>query len=370
MSTHERMTGVTSAAAEPTPRTPCTIDVSHVSNSIQALRAVEEYLTTYADRGNVVDIRMGQLLLTRGIFSKIAMLFRKYAVRPGTVYSGVPQTQQAALDEGFSVREKPAAHNPVSFDVSRNNAVSFTPDGIDLPGVRPSSSGQSHKSQASQVPGSDAVERSSQRFLDIVPPAPPPRVEAPDVKPEAYERTGVQYNEDEILAEARRVAASFGVTLPDQGPKAEYTSEQDVVSQYVPSVAIDDLVQAFDHELAAEESPTLFLKQTLRSGQVVRFNGSIVVIGDAHAGSEIAASGDIVVWGELRGIAHAGVGGGVQTRAEIRAMKIDALQLRIGDVIARRPDRISYHKPSSSAVLAPELAKVQEGEIRIFQESV
>ena len=77
MSTHERMTGVTSAAAEPTPRTPCTIDVSHVSNSIQALRAVEEYLTTYADRGNVVDIRMGQLLLTRGIFSKIAMLFRK-----------------------------------------------------------------------------------------------------------------------------------------------------------------------------------------------------------------------------------------------------------------------------------------------------
>jgi len=327
-----------------------TIDVSQAGNSIQALRLVEEYLSTYIERGDTVDVRTGTLLLTRGILSKITMLFKKHALRPGTVYSSVPQTQQAALDEGFSVREKPVVLNPVSFDVARTGGVSYAGDGIDLPGFQ-------GKPRGPQLPKVDApynsaadttyVEKTSQRLLDILPPAP---AQSKPLPPE------IDDDMDTVFRQMTQQVMQKSYVIPT--PQASPVD--------LPLID-DDLVRTFDHELAAEESPTLFLKQTLRSGQVVRFNGSVVVIGDAHAGSEIAASGDIVVWGELRGIAHAGVGGSV--KAEIRAMKIDALQLRIGDFIARRPDRIAYHKPSASS-LAPEVAKVYEGEIRIFREEV
>ena len=110
---------------------------------------------------------------------------------------------------------------------------------------------------------------------------------------------------------------------------------------------------------------TLYLRQTLRSGQTVRFKGHVVIVGDVHAGSEITAGGDIVVWGELRGIAHAGAQGNY--KSEIRAMKIEALQLRIADYIARRPDRIYYHKEGAEHMLSPEVARVADAEIKIFK---
>jgi septum site-determining protein MinC len=117
----------------------------------------------------------------------------------------------------------------------------------------------------------------------------------------------------------------------------------------------------------ASEVPTLYLKQNLRSGKTVRFDGNIIIIGDVHAGSEITATGDITVWGELKGIAHAGSNGNY--RAEIRALRIEAIQLRIADYIARRPDRIYYHKDLDGQ-WAAELAKVADGEIKIVQELI
>ena len=347
-----------------------TIDVSQVGNSIQALRAVEEYLAAHVQRGDTVDVRIGQLLLTRGVLSKIGMLLKKYAVRPGTVYSSVPQTQQAALDEGFSVREKPLINSPLSFDVGRTSVPSFATDGVDLPGFHPGRKPQTRlPGERAAAPASNGlppslaadetyVEKAMQRMMDILPPAPEP-LSIPLPQAEAHGRAGAKselsYDVDSVF---RQVTENVRTTQ-------SHSYEADIP----PSVTLDDLDNTLAVDLpATQESPTLFLKQTLRSGQVLRFNGSVVVIGDAHAGSEIAASGDIVVWGELRGIAHAGVGG--NDHAEIRAMKIDALQLRIADTIARRPDRIYYHKPSASELLAPEVAKVADGEIRIFKESV
>src|ERR1700733_14947560 len=63
----------------------------------------------------------------------------------------------------------------------------------------------------------------------------------------------------------------------------------------------------------------LYLRQTLRSGQTVSHAGHLVIIGDVNPGAEIMAEGDITIWGALRGIAHAGIGGNVD--AEIRALR-------------------------------------------------
>ena len=44
---------------------------------------------------------------------------------------------------------------------------------------------------------------------------------------------------------------------------------------------------------------------SLRSGQVLYRREHIIVIGDVNPGAEVVSDGDIMVWGRLRGIAHA-----------------------------------------------------------------
>ncbi|MFA7338695.1 MAG: septum site-determining protein MinC [Candidatus Obscuribacterales bacterium] len=109
----------------------------------------------------------------------------------------------------------------------------------------------------------------------------------------------------------------------------------------------------------------LYVKQTLRSGQVVSHKGDLVIVGDVNPGAEIMAEGDITVWGSLRGIAHAGVGGNVE--AEIRALNLQPIQIRIAHAIARAPDRprITYANGTG-----PEIARIVEGKIRIQKNKI
>jgi len=118
---------------------------------------------------------------------------------------------------------------------------------------------------------------------------------------------------------------------------------------------------------AAAQSPskqsgpaTLHLRQNLRSGQAISCPGNLVLIGDVNAGAEVTAGGDITVWGALRGIAHAGLGG--NSEAEIRALKLDPIQIRIGNAIARSPD---HSLVKETNVSGPETARLVDGQIRI-----
>ncbi len=104
----------------------------------------------------------------------------------------------------------------------------------------------------------------------------------------------------------------------------------------------------------------LCLRQTLRSGQAVSHGGHLVIIGDVNPGAEVMAEGDITIWGALRGMAHAGIAG--NTSAEIRALKLQPIQLRIAHAIARSPDRPQTFAARSSA---PETARIVNGTIRI-----
>ena len=107
-----------------------------------------------------------------------------------------------------------------------------------------------------------------------------------------------------------------------------------------------------------EKLPTLYIQRTMRSGQTLTADGNIVIIGDVNPGAEIKAVGDITVWGVLGGIAHAGLEG--NKFAKIRALKMNAIQLRIADVFARRPDsantnipyiqRTDYYVPEEASV--------------------
>ncbi len=111
-----------------------------------------------------------------------------------------------------------------------------------------------------------------------------------------------------------------------------------------------------DEEEDVEKLPTLYLNQTLRSGQTVTSDGNIVVIGDANPGSEIIARGDVTVWGVLGGIAHAGSKGNVN--ACIRALKMNAIQLRIANLYARRVNTENIPFVQKSPSFIPEEARI------------
>ena len=80
------------------------------------------------------------------------------------------------------------------------------------------------------------------------------------------------------------------------------------------------------------EETALFLHRTLRSGTRIEFAGHVVILGDVNPGAEILAAGNVMVWGRLRGMVHAGVKG--NRKAVVCALDLSPMQLRIADEVS------------------------------------
>lgn len=120
------------------------------------------------------------------------------------------------------------------------------------------------------------------------------------------------------------------------------------------------------HALAADQDDltdenTILVQRTLRSGQIVRYDGNIVVLGDVNPGAEISATGNIIVMGALRGVVHAGAGG--DENAIVLAFRLQPTQLRISNHITRPPDNEAIETDH------PEMARIRDGvvTIEVFQ---
>ena len=95
------------------------------------------------------------------------------------------------------------------------------------------------------------------------------------------------------------------------------------------SLGLHSIVRTFNREIAVSE--TRFHKGSLRSGQRMESEGSLVILGDVNSGAEVIASDNIVVLGALRGLAHAGAKGNKQ--AIIAAGLLDVVQIRIANIV-------------------------------------
>ena len=95
------------------------------------------------------------------------------------------------------------------------------------------------------------------------------------------------------------------------------------------SLGLSSITRTFSKEIAVSE--TKFHRGSLRSGQKMESEGSLVILGDVNSGAEVIASDNIVVLGALRGLAHAGAKGNKQ--AIISAGLLDTVQIRIANVI-------------------------------------
>lgn len=74
-----------------------------------------------------------------------------------------------------------------------------------------------------------------------------------------------------------------------------------------------------------------FYKGTLKSGQTLETDSSIIVLGDINPGAQVISKGNIVVLGTLYGKAYAGGNGNSENF--ISALVMQPTQLRIGDYI-------------------------------------
>lgn len=94
-------------------------------------------------------------------------------------------------------------------------------------------------------------------------------------------------------------------------------------------LGLSNIKKTFSKEIFTSE--TKFHKGSLRSGQKIEEDGSIVILGDVNSGSEVIAEDNIVVLGTLRGLAHAGAKGNKE--AIIAAGRLDTVQMRISNIV-------------------------------------
>ena len=95
------------------------------------------------------------------------------------------------------------------------------------------------------------------------------------------------------------------------------------------ALGLSSITRTFNKEIGISE--TKFHRGSLRSGQKLETEGSLVILGDVNSGAEVMASENIVVLGSLRGLAHAGAKGNKQ--AIISAGLLDTVQIRIANIV-------------------------------------
>ncbi|GAC1368888.1 MAG: septum site-determining protein MinC [Ktedonobacteraceae bacterium] len=138
----------------------------------------------------------------------------------------------------------------------------------------------------------------------------------------------------------RRRGANTTITLPP--PDSSYEG-----------VAVTKEIEQAQRD-GRDTEDTLFLRRTVRSGQAIHHHSNVVVLGDVNPGAEIVAGGDIIVWGVLRGMVHAGYP--ENDAALVCALQLTPVQLRVSRLLSRPPEGFE-------AQPRPEVASIKQGQI-------
>jgi septum site-determining protein MinC len=300
------------------------MDVAHAENATEALIMLAQALqsgvmNTWHDE---IDVNTGYIVLAPAQIRRIAKLLEEAGKPFGVLFSHVPQTQQSALSQGFMVRENPVIRPPRQVVIQET--LPFEPS----PSV--------------------ALPSSAEAFAQAV---------LEDSEPSRVEQDAPIEEQSTLPALEVHAVEVKGLYECEALEQGHFPQEQETGFAETQDVAHRDL-------------PTKIIKGNLRSGRFEQHGGHLVIVGDVHTGAEIRVQGDVIVWGELRGLVHAGFKG--SREAEVRALKLDAVQIRIADIMARRPDRHTqlptaqepWKAPQGS--FYPEIARVLDGEIQLY----
>ena len=176
------------------------------------------------------------------------------------------------------------------------------------------------------------------------------RIEAPTLTSEDIEKI-IEYLQEKL-----------GIKYKEKKEEKRINEEPQESMQEIKTVKPEKLtdVDSISSQITEEsEYKTKIIKNNLRSGASISYDGNILVIGDVNAGAELVATGHIIVIGVLRGFANAGVKGDMN--AMVISNKINATQLRIGQFIAIPP------KDDEKKTKGVQIASIQNNRIEIQQ---
>ncbi len=279
-------------------------------------------------RGGRVAVRLGGRLVAREELERLGALLESHQMVLRTVITSDAQTASAAQTLGLHVIAEPGG--PSATPVAASQAEDAPRSAEDAP------------RSAEDAP----------RSAETVPAAPRTAGQAPvGAVPDEPAAVRPSTAGPALGAETADAATAQGGSAPREGLFAEPAAPPASQPAATPSAPTTSPGQP-----AGSDGDRAFLiRRNVRSGQVVHHTGHVVVIGDVNAGAEVWATGDVIIWGRLRGTVRAGSSG--NTDAVICALEMRPSQLRIGDSIARPDDSDVKARPY------PEVARVRNGAV-------
>lgn len=320
------------------------IDLSNAKNTTQLVFELSSIMEHPDVKGKKVCLKLGSLDLKQSQLLSIKALIESMNAEIAFIDTNSEQTEASAVSLGIIISE---LKNDAVPSITAESAEEVVEEAVEVK--------EEEEIETKESPEEDKIVEvhAETGFTQTSP------IETTDGIEDIYEEETTQELSEVIGAE--HFETNFEALAQTEGLiKAEDTSK------YILLDTGDVLPKGVEENSQNTENlPTLYINQTLRSGQTVSYDGNILIIGDAHPGSEIVASGDITVWGILGGIAHAGSAGNVTSK--VRALKLNAIQLRIAGLYARRNDTLNVPYVQKTNEFTPEEALIENGKIVIYK---
>ena len=120
-------------------------------------------------------------------------------------------------------------------------------------------------------------------------------------------------------------------------------------------------LQKLSYHQQVMENAGQFYKGTLKDGQMLETENSIIILGDVYPGACVISSKDIIILGGLYGQAYAGGNG--EDGHFVVALEMSPEKLKIGDFKYKTSEKQS--KWSIKPKIQPKIAYVEDGRVKL-----
>ncbi len=329
------------------------IDLSETKNTAHLATELNTILETNDAKQKNICLNLGDLDLKQSQLLSIKALIESIESNVNSIITTSAMTEASAVSLGIEIKTDAQM---INMENHFNNSISEHLDDLNNTFAATNSQenittidnenfpekGLNNEKSEEDILSNPDVQKALDKVLGI----------EPEVKSsEDFVKTNIE------LIEPKSIGKDFEESVTN-----ERSSEGKYVLLDTEGITPDDLEENTEN---TADLPTLYLTQTLRSGQTVTYEGNIFIVGDAHPGSEVIATGDISVWGILGGIAHAGSAGNVN--AKVRALKLNPIQLRIAGLYSRRNDTINVPYVQKTNEFTPEEARINNKQIVVYK---
>jgi septum site-determining protein MinC len=301
--------------------------IDDVSPFDQIIKGLRDYLVENRGMwsGGAIAVNVGNRLTSRNQLNEIKKIIEYGSGLTVIRFSCSPETMATPPSDPGPVR--PLQHNEVIIPARKPTVAPPPPV---RPAAAPAAPSVVEASRIVQPPKTYPQHNEviiPERKPTVVPPLPVDPVATPAASNEATRQTGMPIKEAAQVVSPTQTHRQDNAATPE--PIRVQHEPSDVVEAEQPLLMDEELGNSpRPSYLQSQRDTALLVKSTCRSGKIIRHQGDVVVLGDVNPGAEVVASGDIAVFGCLRGFAHAGSEGDI--KATIVALSLGSPRLQIG----------------------------------------